>query len=408
MVTEYIPKIVVQFGARRVKIPSPKKAEFQLSKARNPWPQPEIVKVRVSEPDLSSIEKNRVDSVFSDSWIGSGSQIVSETESRFASLFGYKRALLVSNGSNALMLSLRAAGVGEGDEVITANLSYAATASSIVNVGATPVLVDVESDSWQLSLSEARNAITPRSKAIILPHSYGVAGDLLGFRKLCDEFNLVFIEDCAEAIGAVSQSVLVGTLADFATFSFFPNKLVTSGEGGMVVTGKDQFFERARLLRGQGMDPDSRYWFLEPGYNFRISGLQAAVLLGQLDRYEHLYDSRLACMEKWSDSLGSLVAPPTVLSNSRMSPWIFTFALRVGGFEKVLGVARELADLGVETRPVFYPLDSMPAFERYRRTSNPNSYELASKGMSLPTHGNVPGDLYDTVANIIATSVDQQ
>jgi perosamine synthetase len=176
------------------------------------------------------------------------------------------------------MLALKAVGVRPGDEVIVPALTYAATASSVVNVGAVPVFCDVEISSWQISSESIEQAISSRTRAIVVPHTYGVPADMDPIVSLSSLHGVPLIEDAAEAFGATYKEKLVGTFGSVGTFSFFPNKLITSGEGGLCVARTPELKSEIDLLRGQGMNPKLRYVFEVPGYNFRMTGIQAALL----------------------------------------------------------------------------------------------------------------------------------
>ena len=366
-----------------------------------PWPQPAKIEVPLSTPDLTETERANLLRIFDSGWVGSGASIVSELEAQFSTQLGAQYSQLVSNGSVALMLALRSIGVGPGDEVIVPALTYAATASSVVNVGAEPVFCDVSLSSWQITLDHVTGAISPKTKAVIVPHIYGMPADLKPILDFCHDAGVFVIEDAAEALGARYQGTNVGTLADIGTYSFFPNKLITSGEGGLCVTNDSELDAKMRLLKSQGMSARFRYVFDEPGYNFRLSGIQAAILQAQLQRFDELFSDRLASEQTWRRSLKKIAEPEAVYDHVR-APWIFSFRIEGINPNSKRLLAKELAALGIETRPVFYPLPLMPAFGRFRSKDFNNAETISDGSISLPTGKHVPAELYDVVSKIVA------
>jgi perosamine synthetase len=303
------------------------------------WPQPSKVLVPISQPDLSSVERELLLEAFDSGWIGSNSKFIGDCERELSEFFGVSESVLVSNGSVAIILALDALGVGEGDEVIVPALTYAATASSVVHVGASPVFCDVDDESWQITSEEIRRAVTKKTKAVIVPHTYGVAANMDSIVATAKELGIFLIEDCAESFGAEFEGTKVGTFGDASTFSFFPNKLLTSGEGGMVLAKNENVRQNLRLLRGHGMSSTHRYVFEKPGYNFRITGLQAALLLGQLRRFDELWESRGESEENLANFLSDTADRPSAKYEFLRSPWIFSAVLK----SKKLGANLEVA-----------------------------------------------------------------
>ena len=366
-----------------------------------PWPQPSKIDVPLSMPDLSNSERAALLSVFDSGWVGSGAQIIPDLEEQFCSHLNVRYSQLVSNGSVALILALKALRVGPGDEVIVPSLTYAATASSVVNVGAEPVFCDVSLDSWQITLEEIMGAITAATKAVIVPHIYGVPADIKPIVEFCRASGIFVIEDAAEALGAIYAGVHVGTIADIGTFSFFPNKLITSGEGGLCVTNNSELHSRMKLLKSQGMSSQLRYVFEVPGYNFRMSGMQAAVLQAQLYRFDELFSKRLASEEVWRNSLKNVRQAEADYEHVK-APWIFSFRIEGISPREKRSIAEDLAGLGIETRPVFYPLPLMPAFNRFRSHGESKSTIISNESISVPTGSHVPKETYALVSAIVS------
>jgi len=362
------------------------------------WPLPDEIITPLAKPSLTEFEKEALLDVFESGWIGSNSPYVSRTESSFSSFFD-SESLLVSNGSVALMLALRSLGIRNGDEVIVPALTYAATASSVCNVGATPVFCDVEINSWQISVESMMSAVTARTKAVIIPHLYGFPADLDTVKNALHGSGVFLIEDAAEAFAAKYKDKFVGTIGDVGTFSFFPNKLITSGEGGLCITNSQNTHEYMKFLRGQGMSSRYRYFFDEPGYNFRMTGLQAAVLGVQLNRLSDLFQSRGDSQDSYRRILPRKCLEPKARYNHTTSPWIFS--CRIEGITSVVKVAlaKKLASIGIETRPVFYPLPLMKAFSNFKSTRIDNSRIISQQGISFPTGSHVSEKTYEKIAD---------
>jgi perosamine synthetase len=370
------------------------------------WPQPSKVRVPVSQPDLTGVERALLLEAFDSGWVGSNSRFVTDCEKEMANFFGVHESVLVSNGSVAIVLALDALGVGEGDEVIVPSLTYAATASSVVHVGASPVFCDVDESSWQITAEEISRAFTPKTKAVIVPHTYGVPADMKSILEKTKELGILLIEDCAESFGAEFEGSKVGTFGDAATFSFFPNKLLTSGEGGLVLAKSKEVLEKVRLLRGQGMSTSHRYVFELPGYNFRITGLQAAVLLGQLRRLSELWAARENSEKQMLSLLENYAAVPLGGYTFVRSPWIFSAVLDTVREGVNLEVAEQLALRGIETRPVFWPLGRMKAFSNYRTVSDTISQKIAERAISLPSGPHVSDENAKEIVEVIKSVID--
>lgn len=361
------------------------------------WPQPEDIRLGVMDPWITGSEIKAVQDVVISGWIGSASPLVAEFEAALADYLG-QQTLAVSNGSVALLLALAALDIGPGHEVILPAFAYAATASSVVRSGACPVFCDVNRDSWQLEFDNLASLVTEKTRAVILPHSYGVAGNLDAIARFCRNNNLYLVEDAAEAFSGAFDRKRLGTFGDIGVFSFFPNKLITTGEGGAVTAQDPSLVARMRLLRGQGMSDQKRYWFLEPGFNFRMTGMQAALGLAQLRRLDEISEVRVEIERRYEKLLNKYLKIPEVSKLGFRAPWIFSGILREGfSGSAIHNLSLNLANQGIETRPLFYSLPSMPAFSRYSRGSFPVAEALASRGISLPSSHHVTPELQDAI-----------
>ena len=350
----------------------------------HPWPQPKKLKLPIASTWITDLERSYCDDVLESNWIGSNGKYNELSEKKLTQILG-QESLTVTNGSVAIILALRALGINPDDEVLVPDLTYAATASSVIHVGATPIFCDIEVDSWGISIDSMRRKLSTRTRAIIVVHLYGKPANIGEILDFAHAHKLKVIEDCAEAFDASVGNQKVGTFGDISTFSFFANKLITSGEGGAVSSRNPSLIENMRVLRGQGMDPDRRYFFQQAGYNFRMSNLHAAILYGQLERLEEIKNQREIIEIEYRHSLKELIPNKIQLSHFHRSPWLFTTLLEFQNVNQKWELASLLAKNGIETRPVFYPLSSMPAFEKYPSDENMVSKEVSENGMSFPT-----------------------
>jgi len=344
-----------------------------------------MYKIPVYQPSLNGNEKKYVNECLDSTWISSKGKFVNEFENAFAEYIGVKHAATVSNGTVAIHLALLALGIGEGDEVIVPTLTYIASVNAIAYTGATPVFVDSLQDSWQIDPADVIKKITPRTKAVMAVHLYGHPCDMNALMEICKKHNLFLIEDCAEAIGTLYKGKHVGTFGDISTFSFFGNKTITTGEGGMVVTNDETLHDRSVHFKGQGLAKHRQYWHDVIGYNYRMTNICAAIGLAQLEQIEQVLvdkkrvaDTYRKCLENTS----------VVFHNSQgedvyHSYWMCSILTKDA---KQRDLLREYLDKeGIETRPLFYPVHTMPMYSvQYQR--HPVAEDLGWRGLNLPSY----------------------
>jgi perosamine synthetase len=344
--------------------------------------------IPVASPVLVGNEKAYVMDCLESTWISSSGKYVERFEADFANFCGAKHAISCCNGTAALHLALMALGVGPGDEVILPTLTFVATANAVTYCGARPVFVDSEPGTWNIDPSLVEEKITQRTKAIVVVHLYGHPGDMDAITSIGRRHSLFVVEDAAEAHGGEYKGRRVGSLGDVAGFSFYGNKLITTGEGGMVVMNDDALAGRVRKLSTQGMDADRRYWFPIIGYNYRMTNIAAAIGLAQLEKVKWHLERRVEVAtwyrEKLRDTHG--VVCQSEKEWAKHVYWMFTIVL---GDDIPLSrdeVMAHLQEHGIETRPVFYPMHTLPP---YRDLSQLNSFpvaeRIARRGMNLPT-----------------------
>lgn len=362
-------------------------------------------RIPIMEPTLAGNEMTYVTDCLRTGWISSQGTYVKRFEQEFARYVEVPHAIAVSNGTVALHLIVVSLGIGAGDEVIVPNLTFAASANAVIHAGATPVLADVDPETWTIDVESARSLITPRTRAIMPVHLYGQPSDMTGLQRLADAHGLTLIEDAAESLGARYRGVPTGAIGEAGAFSFFGNKLITTGEGGMVTCRSDTLAQRARMLRDHGMDPARRYWHVDVGYNYRMTNVQAAIGTAQLEQIDHLFSRKLALAARYIERLAGVpwLRLPTTRPDCVSSHWLFTISLD----ERAAGIGRdaligELLSCGVESRPVFHPLDRMPPYRDLPRAASLDvSHAVAASGLSLPSSAKLDDDSADFVCETL-------
>lgn len=344
--------------------------------------------IPVANPAFIGNERKYVDDCMDSGWISSAGKYVELFENGFAEFCGVKHAIACCNGTVALHLALLALGVQPGDEVIVPTLTFVATPNAVVYCGAHPIFADSEFDSWNLDPKQVEAKITERTKGIIAVHLYGHPAKMVELREIANRYNLFLLEDAAEAHGATCGGRIAGSMGDAATFSFYANKIITTGEGGMVVTDNDAVAEKARLLRGQGMDSNRRYWHPVVGYNYRMMNLPAAIGLAQLEQIEQQLEIRSQIARFYDERLRNLSGITFQVEQpwARHVYWMFSIVLEKELWQERDLVMKMLGEQGIETRPVFYPAHSMPPYlPTAAGEAFPVAEHLSANGISLPT-----------------------
>ncbi len=343
-----------------------------------------MYKIPVYQPSLLGNEKKYVNDCLDSNWISSKGKYVSLFEKEFANYINIQHATGVCNGTVALHLALVALGIGVGDEVIVPTLTYIASVNAIAYTGATPVFVDSLPDSWQIDTQDVERRITERTKAILAVHLYGHPCDMSSLREIADKHRLFLIEDCAEAIGTRYHSQHVGTFGDVATFSFYGNKTITTGEGGMLLTNDQTIFERAVHFKGQGLAKYREYWHDVIGYNYRMTNICAAIGLGQLERIDVILRKKRRIAELYAELLQDTpfkVHPE--IGDTFHSYWMVSILVPQAEQRDI--VREHLAKAGIETRPVFYPVHTMPMYsQKYQR--HKVAEDIGWRGINLPSY----------------------
>lgn len=346
-------------------------------------------RIPIAAPRLEGNELRYVTTCVESNWISSQGAYVGRFEQDFAEAIGARFAVSVSSGTTALHLALRVLDIGPGDEVLVPNLTFAATANAVIHCGARPVLVDVDPLTWTLDPADLEARLTPRSRAVVPVHLYGHPADMQAVMAVAERAGLAVVEDCAESAGSRAYGRTTGTIGDLGCFSFFANKIITTGEGGMITTDDEAVDERLRILRDHGMRPERRYWHVEAGYNYRLTNLQAAVGVAQMEQYDHFLDARTRLTAAYRRGLADVpgLTLPFEAPWSEPVTWLFAVVLdeATGSVDRVRAA---LSEAGIETRAFFYPLHEQPPYRPYVGPADayPVSTRLAERGLCLPTY----------------------
>jgi perosamine synthetase len=360
--------------------------------------------IPVSEPALVGNEKQYVLDCLETSWISSNGEYISRFEQAFAAFCGTNYALTVANGTMALHAALLGLGVGPGDEVIVPTLTYIATANAVKYCRARPVFVDSEPETWNIDPHRIEEKITSRTRGIIPVHLYGHPADMDPILAIARKHSLFVLEDAAEAHGATYKGRRVGSLGNAAVFSFYGNKIITTGEGGMVVTNDENLAFRIRQLKGQGQDPTKRYWFPIVGYNYRMTNISAAIGLAQLEKADwHIAKRRevASLYQKRLSGIAILYLQPE-LPFAKNVYWMNCIVLHPETKISRDELMRELLDRGIETRPFFFPIHTLPAYASLE-TNNPYpiAKSVSSRGINLPSSAKLSFDEVNYVCDCI-------
>lgn len=343
-----------------------------------------MIRYPVYQPSLKGNEKIYVNECLDTGWISGRGRFVAEFEASFCRFTGIDYSSGVCNGTVAIHLALVSLGIGPGDEVIVPTFTYIASANPIVQVGATPVFVDSARDTWQMSTDDIRSRLTDRTRAIMVVHLYGHPCDMDPILEVARERDIFVIEDCAEALGAVYKGRHVGQFGDVATFSFFGNKTITCGEGGMVATNDATVHDRVVHYKGQGLAKHREYWHDTFGFNYRMTNIQAAIGLAQLEQAPSFLERKKRLASSYLKHLKGLpLSYHLPVGDVVHSYWMFTILVENANLREPL--REHLAKAGIETRPTFYPIHTMPMYSsRYIR--HRVAEDIAGRGINLPSY----------------------
>ncbi|MBI2140937.1 DegT/DnrJ/EryC1/StrS family aminotransferase [Candidatus Woesearchaeota archaeon] len=348
-----------------------------------------VRRIPVSEPSLSGNEEKYVLECISTNWISSLGKFIPEFEGGFAGFCGSKYGVAVMNGTVALQLALAALGIKEGDEVIIPDLTFVATANAVRYLGAKPVFVDSEPATWNIDAGKIESAVTKKTKAIIPVHLYGHPCDMDVIMEVAEKHSLSVIEDAAEAHGAEYKGKRVGSIGSIGCFSFYGNKIITTGEGGMCVTSDAKLAERMHFLKDHAMDKVRKYWHPELGYNFRMTNIQAAVGVAQLEQIDKFIAAKIRNAKLYRTLLQNVkgLAFQPQMTWAKSVYWMHSVLVD----EKEFGCSRDalilgLKEKGVDSRPFFCPMHQLPPYKGSGSDKDfPVAAQLSRAGINLPS-----------------------
>lgn len=358
--------------------------------------------IPVYEPDLGVLEKKYVNEALDSGWISSKGPFIDKFENEFARFIGYENSgISVSNGTVALHLALLALEVGQGDEVLLPNFTYVACANAVMYVNARPVFFDSLESDLQPSPISLENLISDKTKAIILPHLYGAAADIKKFIEISIKYNIPIIEDCAEGIGTMVEGRHIGNFGALATFSFFGNKTLTTGEGGMVFAKDANLDKKIRKLKNQGLTSPGSYFHDVIGYNYRMTNIQAAIGLAQVERVDEILRNKILNHGIYLENLKSATNMRLLeTSQGTSSYWIETLIFDTQIDLKLF--SQFMKDNDVETRPGFTTMKKLPMFANERGESSVSS-NFENRILNLPSSPKLRESDIAIVCNLITS-----
>lgn len=347
--------------------------------------------VPVNEPLLKGHEQEYLIECIKTGWISSEGPFVKQFEQKMAGFAGRKHGIAVCNGTVALELAMASLALEPGSEVIMPSFTIISCAAAIIRTGCVPVLVDCDPDTWNMDVDRIEEKVTARTRAIMVVHIYGLPVDMNPVLALAEKYGLKIIEDAAEMHGQTYDGKPCGSFGEISTFSFYPNKHITTGEGGMVLTDDDSLAARARSLRNLCFQPERRYVHEELGYNFRMTNLQAALGVAQLEKIDEFLVRKRQIGHLYTNLLGevpSIQLPLTRMPYAENIYWVYGIVLRdeiACPAERVMAL---LGEKGVATRAFFWPMHEQPVFMRMRLFSGeayPVAERLARRGLYIPS-----------------------
>jgi len=348
--------------------------------------------IPVNEPLLNGNEKKYLNECIDTGWISSEGPFIKEFENRFAATVGRKHAIAVSNGTAAIDAAIEALDLRDGDEVIMPTFTIISCINQIVRNGAKPVLVDTDSNTWNMDVSQIESKITTKTKAIMIVHIYGLPVDVNPVLQLASKYNIKVIEDAAEMHGQTYCGKPCGSFGDISTFSFYPNKHITTGEGGMIVTDNDELAERCRSLRNLCFKPQKRFVHESLGWNLRMTNIQAALGLAQIERIDEFVAKKRAMGKIYTELLSGLQdliqlpLPSTDYADNIY--WVYGIVLKEKSALNAETMMRKMSQLGIGTRPFFYPMHMQPVFKKanmFVGESYPVAESIAENGFYIPS-----------------------
>lgn len=349
------------------------------------------IKIPVNEPLLKGNEKKYVLKSLKDGYISSSGPLVQKFENKFAKRLKKKFAISVSNGTAALQIAFEALKIKKGDEVILPSFTIISCILPVIRAKAKPILIDSDPITWNMSVNIIEKKITKKTKLIIVPHIYGLPVDMDPLMKLARKYNIKVIEDTAEVLGLKYKNRECGTFGDISTFSFYANKHITTGEGGMIVTNDKNISDRCKSLRNICFNNERRFLHYELGWNYRFTNIQSAIGLAQLEKLKFFINKKRKIGKKYSKAfkkINSFNLPYDESTKAKNIYWIYGIVLNKKSKLNVKQFMKKLRNKGIETRNFFWPLHKQPALNKmgyFKKIKLPVSEYLAKNGFYIPS-----------------------
>jgi perosamine synthetase len=354
--------------------------------------------IPISQPSISSKEIEYVTDAVKSGWVSSLGKYIDIFEENFALFCGTKYAVSTSSGTTALHLILVSLGITAKDEVIVPDLTFVSTANAVKFTGATVVTVDIDETSLCISPDAIENAISAKTKAIIPVHLYGNPANMDEINEIANKYKLFVIEDAAEAHGAELNGKKVGSLGNAGMFSFYGNKNITSGEGGMVTTDDEYLFKKLKHLRDHAMSSSKRYWHTDIGFNYRMTNLQAALGVAQLERIDEILEKKKYIFEWYQENLAGIEGIKLNSQEISAKNVYWMVCLEIIGYEQKQRdkFIENLKSRNIDSRPFFYPISDLPMYENANTTTTHKVYQ---RGVNLPSYFDITREQVDYVCN---------
>ena len=347
--------------------------------------------VPVNEPQLLGNEKKYLLRCINDGFVSSAGSFVEKFEKKFAKKVNRKFAISVVNGTAALQLAFESLNLKKGDEVILPSFTIISCILPVIRCGAKPVLVDSDPVTWNMNVNQVKEKITSKTKAIIAPHIYGLPIDMDPLLKIAKKNNLKIIEDAAEVLGLKYKNRTCGSFGDVSTFSFYANKHITTGEGGMIVTNDKKIAEKCKSLRNICFNSKRRFMHHDLGWNYRFTNLQSAIGLAQLEKLNKFINKKRRIGKFYNNGLSKIKSLNVPLDKTKYAKniyWVYGILLKKNSNISLETLMKKLKDSGIETRNFFWPLHKQPVFKKmglFKKVKLPISEYLAKNGLYLPT-----------------------
>lgn len=359
--------------------------------------------IPIYEPFLNGNEKKYVLQCLETNWISSRGEFIKKFENSIKEYVGRKYASSCFNGTVALDLAFKALNIQEGDEIITTSFTYVASSNAILNNRAKPVFVDIEPVSWNIDITKIEERITKNTRAILLSNLYGFLPNYNILEDICKKYNLFLIEDAAESLGAKIGMRKSGSFGVISTLSFFGNKTITTGEGGMVLTNDNSIYNRIEKLKNQGNSTNRKYYHDTLGFNYRMTNIQAAIGLAQMEIIDEILEKKNIIGKKYRKGLDRNVRfQKNLKRNYKESNWIITILFN--DKKSKIKCEQTLRNANIETRPLFTPVDHFNFYET-EKTELKITNSFFERGLCLPSYPGLKNDDQELVISIINKSI---